>query len=155
MKDIGYIYGNRISPYEQKKNRADIIEMRDNYLNWIKFYRDKGYSIFYQDETWVFKNMVCSKAWMDTVEDSTLNTYNVPSGKGERSILSHLGSADTGLFDNCMLLYRGAKANKSEDYHTEMNWDVFSRWCRKEVFPSFAATGKKISNCTRSSNIPY
>lgn len=55
------------------------------------------------------------------VVNSTKNTFNVPSGKDERSIISHVGSGETGLLDNCMLLYRGLKENKSDDYHTEMN----------------------------------
>ena len=42
-----------------------------------------------------------------------------------------------------MPLFRGSKSNKSADYHTEMNWDVFSHWCPKKVFPSIAATGVK------------
>lgn len=143
MKSIGYIYGDRISPYVHKKSREDIILMRDNYLEWINHYRENGFNIFYQDETWVFKNMTCSKVWQDTAEDSTKDTFNVPSGKGERSILSHVGSGETGLLEGCMLLYRGAKANKSEDYHTEMNWDVFRHWCENTVFPAIVATGKK------------
>jgi len=143
MKSIGYIYGERISPYENKKNRVDIILMRDNYLEWISKYRESGHTIFYQDETWVFKNMACSKVWQDFVGDSTKDTFDVPSGKGERSILSHVGSAENGLLDGCMLLYRGSKSNKDADYHSEMNWNVFSDWCEKRVFPAIKATGKK------------
>lgn len=42
-----------------------------------------------------------------------------------------------------MLLYLGAKSNKSKDHHTEMNWDLFSEWCRTKIFPAIARTGQK------------
>ena len=37
-----------------------------------------------------------------------------------------------------MLLYRGSKSNKSADYHSEMNWNVFSDWFNSVVFPEIA-----------------
>lgn len=39
MKSIGFIYGDRISAYVHTKYRSDIVEMRKNYLKWIKYYR--------------------------------------------------------------------------------------------------------------------
>ena len=65
--------------------------------------------------------MSCSKTWIDKIENSTDGTFHVPCGKGERSILSHVGSSETGLLENCKLLYRGSHSNKDADYHTEMN----------------------------------
>ena len=62
--------------------------------------------------------------------------FAVPSGKGERSILCHVVSKDVGLLEGCMLLFRGSKSSKSSDYHTEMNWNVFSHWCESKLFPS-------------------
>lgn len=40
MQSIGFIYGDRISPYVHKKNRDDIVLMRKNYLKWKKQYRE-------------------------------------------------------------------------------------------------------------------
>lgn len=45
----------------------------------------------YQDETQVFKNMKCTKVQKDIVGESTSGTFTVRSGRGERSILSHIG----------------------------------------------------------------
>ena len=86
--------------------------------------------------------MTCAKVWKDIVGDATANTYKVPAGKGERSILCHIGCAETGLLDQSLLLFRGSKSKKSDDYHSEMNWDVFSDWCERVVFPRIAATNK-------------
>lgn len=143
MLRSGFAYENKVSHYEYTKNREDVVSMRDNYLEWIQKYRDNGYSIFYQDETWVFKNMTCKKAWIDTTATSDETTLKVPSGSGERSVLSHVISDETGLLSNCMLLYRGSKSNKSSDYHSEMNWDVFSNWCETKVIPAISRTKKK------------
>ena len=142
MKRIGFVYEDRVTHYEHTRNREDIIKMRDDYLDWIRKYREEGRRVYYQDETWVFKNMSCPKVWKDIVGLSTDGCFMVPSGKGERSILSHIGCAETGLLDGCMLLFRGSKSNKNADYHSEMNWNVLSHWCETTVFPKIAATGK-------------
>ena len=53
--------------------------MRDDHLEWIEFYRDSGYRIYYEYKTWVFKNVTCSKVWKEIVEYSTHDTFTVPS----------------------------------------------------------------------------
>ena len=85
--------------------------------------------------------MTWAKIWKYSITDSTDGVYNVPFGKGKRSIISHIGCAETGLLDNCLLLFRGSKSNIDADYHTEMNWDVFSHWCETKVFPAIENTG--------------
>ena len=87
MKSIGFIYGDKISHSEYTKNRADVVSMRDNYLDRISAYREKEYTIYCQDETWVFKNMSCFKVWKEIVTDRTEETYRVSAGKGDRSIV--------------------------------------------------------------------
>ena len=74
----------------------------------------------------MFKNMTTSKVRKDVIKKSTDDLITVSSGRGERSILSHVASAQTGLLDGCMFLYRDSKSNKSADYRSEMNWNVFS-----------------------------
>ena len=141
MKKIGFVYYDRLTRYEHTKMKQDIIKITDDYLEWIYKYRKEGSRICYQDETWVFKNMSCSKVWKDIAGKATDECFIAPSGKGERSILPHIGCTGTGLLDNCMLLFRGSKSNKSAEYHNEMNWDVFSHWRETKVFPSIAVTG--------------
>lgn len=142
LQASGFVFDDKITHYEYTKQREDVVSMRDNYLEWISSYREKGYEVYYQDETWVFKNMTSEKVWHDTQGDSTKEMSRTPSGSGERSILTHVISENNGLLDGCMLMYRGSKAKQSEDYHSEMNWDVFSDWCMSEVFPAIAATKK-------------
>ena len=87
--------------------------------------------------------MACGKAWKDTIGNITDGCFTVPSGKGERSILSQIGSPETGLLEQSMLLFRGSKSSKSSDYQSEMNWDVFIHWCETVVFRNIAATKQK------------
>ena len=90
----------------------------------------------------------CSKIWPAQKRGNTINrallTVSIhPSGRGERSIVFHIGCAETGLLEDCLLMFRGSKPNKSSDYHSEMNWDVFSHWCDSEVFPRIKCVGYK------------
>jgi hypothetical protein len=69
--------------------------------------------------------------------------YKVPSGSGDRAMVSHLGSAETGLLECCLLLYNGAKSNNNAGYHSKMNASVFLDWLQKKVFPRMKEFGKK------------
>lgn len=141
MERHGFTFSKRQNHYEHQRERADIVQKRASYLDGIQNYRDEDYVIYYQDETWVFKSMAQSMVWSH--EDAREANYKVPSGSGDRCIVSHLGSAETGLLEGCLLMYRGIKANKSADYHSEMNTDVFIDWLKKKVFPKMKSLGKK------------
>ena len=93
MESIGFIDGDRISQYEHTKSRTEIMSMRDNYLDWMSKYRESRYRIHHQDETWVFKNMCCSKIRKDVESDSLDGLNTVPSGKDDRSIICHFECA--------------------------------------------------------------
>lgn len=77
--------------------------------------------MYFQVETWVFKNMACNEVWRERVGDATDNCFKGPSGNEERSLLSHLGCADADLLTQCMLLFCRSKSNKSAEYCIEMN----------------------------------
>ena len=143
MNNNGFCYKNRKTHYEFSREREDIMLMRDNYLEWIEKYRNEGYIIYYQDETWVFKNMSPSKSWkyLSHREKST-EDLKVPPGPGDRSIVSHIGSAEYGLLHNCLLLFTGRKKSDT-DYHSEMNQEVFLKWMNDTVFPTIQNTKKK------------
>ena len=85
--------------------------MRNNYLEWISYYREKGDRIYYQDEIWVFKNMTCAKIWKDIAADAMESEYRVPAGKIDRSIVCHVRCAESGQLENCLILFRGSKSS--------------------------------------------
>ena len=73
--------------YTYTKLREDIVKMDNDYIFWIDKHRCAGYRIYYQDETWVFKNMTCAKVWKYCEDNESEDFFKVPAGKGEKSIL--------------------------------------------------------------------
>ncbi|MEM1283260.1 MAG: hypothetical protein AAGG81_06875 [Chlamydiota bacterium] len=142
MHKSGFLYDPRSIHYDYVKKRNDILLMRSDYYEWIADYRAKNYQIFYQDETWVFKNLSTSRVWRpkDICQDDIY--YRVPAGPGQRAILCHLGSAETSLFSDSMLLFRGSK-DKDPDYHSEMNGELFLKWLKEKVFPKIKESAVK------------
>ena len=74
---------------------------------------------------------------------SIQDVYKVPSEKGTRSTISHVGCAETGSLNNFLLMFRGSKSNKSSNYHTKMNCGLFSSWFESKVFPEIKKTNQK------------
>jgi len=68
--------------------------------------------------------------------------YRVPSDSGDRSIVCHLGSAETGLLEDCLLMFTGRK-RANPDYHSEMNGSVFLHWLEDTVFAKLKADNAK------------
>ena len=101
-KKIGFVYADRITQYLFTKSRDDAIKMHDDNLDWMQNYQTEGRHTHYQDETWIFKNVARWKAWKNTTGNTTDGCFTVPSGKGEQSILSHIGSPETGLLEQSM-----------------------------------------------------
>ena len=141
MQQTGFKFSHCKSHYDYTRERPDVMTMRENYLLWLSKYRQEGYEIYFQDETWANKNMGCSKVWQFTKTGEI--TYKVLAGKGARCIISHLGSKEHGLLDGCLLLFRGEKSKKEADYHTEMDAYNFQKWMREAVFPKLQSIGKK------------
>lgn len=66
--------------------------------------------------------------------------YRVLTCSGDRSILYHLGSAETGLLEDFVLLFTGRKRSYT-DYHTEINSCVILPWLENAVSPHIQQTG--------------
>ena len=141
MAKIGCAFGDRKTCYEHARERNDIKAQRSSYIRWVKKYRAEGHKLFYQDETWTFKNMAQAKVWISAQNDFS---HAVPSGAGARSIVSHLGSSSEGLLDGALLMHRGSKSNKSADCHAEMNSSAFLDWLQRKVLPRLQELGKRV-----------
>ena len=128
-----FCYGLQTSYYKQIKEDVEIAHQRLKYINQIQLYRNEGRQIFYQDETWVNKNMKPLKIWLD---ENREGGQKVPPGKGERSIICHVGS-EMGFVEPACLIFHGKKALKTSDYRTEMNSEVFLDWMGKKFLVTF------------------
>ena len=134
MRKTGFTFGKQTTYYEYTKERADVVEMRENYLLWVDKYRKEGREINFQDETWANENMGSNFVCQYTEANDTC--YKVASRKGSRCIISHLGSREDGLLDGSLLIFRGEKSNSTADYHTEMDTEVFFHGCKLQCFRS-------------------
>lgn len=108
-------------------------------------------SEFFQDETWIFKNISTNWLWQPSVHDDMGVEYQVPSGSGDRSIISHLGSRQSGLLGGELLLFTCRK-RADPDFHTEMNQEVFKNWLQNFVFPKLQSRGGKFISVLHRAN---
>lgn len=110
-------------------DKEEIICWRRKYLRSIKKYRQEQRNIFYLDETWINEGHSVSKYWQDNNVGSSHQAFidglhpglKIPSGKGRRLIITHIGS-DKGFVSGGLLQFQSKSTN---DYHEEMTADVF------------------------------
>ncbi|XP_015929512.3 uncharacterized protein [Parasteatoda tepidariorum] len=115
--------------------KEEIILWRRRYLRTINKMRQEGRKIYYMDETWLNAGHTQDKVWNDTSIISSKQAFlsglstglKSPSGKGERLIITHIGS-DAGFLKEGLLLF---KSNKNKDYHKDMNAACFEEWFEK------------------------
>ena len=78
--------------------RMDIVAARHRFLLDVQKFRDEGYKIYYQDETWCNAHHTRQFCWqhLSNPEDSLLpaiqwnGRFAVPSGEGQRLIICHV-----------------------------------------------------------------
>ena len=130
MQEAGFYLSRGPTHYDVAREDPAIKAQRTNYIDTVRQDRRAGRTIYYTDETWANKNMSVYRSW----NDGTLNSrIKVPSGKGGRIIIAHVGSRETGLVDGASLVFIGKK--KTGDYHYEMNSDRWLEWLKDDVFP--------------------
>ena len=151
MRDAGFKYTPAKSYLQYTHEKRSIILQRQAYLARLDQARAQGRWIYYQDESWINAHMRVEKEMANAEWDADIDMMNelppVKSGKGARSILCGIGSADdpNGFLKGTLLLFRGSQSNKSDDYHTEMNSDVFLDWMAKKVMPAMPKLPQKAA----------
>jgi hypothetical protein len=73
------------------------------------------YDIVYMDETWVNQNHCTDYMWLP---NDGSDAPKIPSGKGKRLIILHVGTRSESLIDGCALVFLAK--SKDGDYHQEM-----------------------------------
>lgn len=183
LAEIGFKHEKR-SRNSLLIDRDDITDWRNRYLRDVERYRAEGRKIFYLDETWVTAGHTRSIVWTDTVVQKRGRLFaranglttglKQPSGKGQRLIVTHIGSED-GFVDGCLDVFRGQKTG---DYHEEMDGNRFEGWFndvlqklpagsvivldnapyhsrREEKLPTTAWKKEKVQEWLTSKNITY
>lgn len=118
-----------------RKESLDIVCRRIKALRYLKQHRENDRQIVYLDETWFTTRMSHGKEWVDATQPSTSATYSrqVPPGDGERFIMVAAGTKN-GFIDGSVLSF--VAKNKTDDYHGEMNSDLFLRWLTTHLLPA-------------------
>jgi transposase len=151
MPSCGLTYAAGKNHYQQLKEKLSIVHQRDKYIRRIqvkifvqfllhlpdlfKELRAEGRVIYYQDETWFASNMHAKCYWRD---EEGNGAPNLKSGVGARLMISHVGSSATGLLHPAELIYDGK--SKADDYHSNMNSDIFLDWLSKKVLPNIPSS---------------
>ncbi|XP_037523226.1 uncharacterized protein LOC119400246 [Rhipicephalus sanguineus] len=141
-------------------DRDDTTDWRNCYLRDVERYRAEDRKI-YLDETWVTAGHTRSIVCTDTVVQKRGRLFaranglttglKQPSGKGQRLILTHVGSED-GFIDGCLDVFRG---QKTSDYHEEMDDNAPYHSRREEKLPTTAWKKEEIQEWLTSKNITY
>jgi len=130
MHDLGFKFKAGPTHYDVVREERTVIAQRESFIEKLRAYRESGRTIYNTDETWANKNMTPRRTWADGGQQARLD---VPSGKGARIIIAHVGSRETGLVADAGLVFVGKK--KSSDYHGEMNSDLWLKWLEQKVLP--------------------
>lgn len=129
LSKIGYKFVKSQNNRLQLVEKPEIIQRRNNYLEWISHYRRLGRPIVYLDETYINDNYTTSKQW----SDGTASGFKGKIGKGARFIIVHAGS-ENGFIPGALLAFR-SKSDTS-DYHGEMNSTNFYKWLVEQLVPN-------------------
>lgn len=119
-----------------REDNANVV-LRARFL--FRFFEVLGKRPFcFLDESWLNKNMVPDKCWTDGSADME---DKVPRGLGDRWIMLAAGLVNTrrdndhgGWLPSTWKIWKGNV--QKEDYHSEMNGDVFEDWFNKFLLPA-------------------
>ena len=116
LHQMGYVHRKSADDRDLVVERPEAILARAQFLRDIKRYRDEGYNVYYLDETWINKNHHRSLAWypnFELLKDMLKDRENyfqaipsIPSGKGKRMIILHVGSATTGFLEDMEMVIK-------------------------------------------------
>ena len=126
----GFEFGTGIRSAQLKESERIII-LRRQYLRQKLANQDNNGQIIrpevYLDESYINKNHSNDNTWYFEEDGSIIGK---PTGKGERLIIVNAITKD-GWVPDSKLVFNASK--KTGDYHTNMNWDNFSKWFKETL----------------------
>ena len=124
----------------------NMVAMRAKYLRKLKQLReDNNCNIYFLDESYINAHHTCNKEWQSETQQRV-----IPTGKGERLIIAHIGCDKTGLIPNGELIFESKSKDENGDYHKDMDSNEFQKWICDTVVPNI---DKK--SCIVMDNAPY
>ncbi len=143
----GFEFGTGIRSAQLKESERVVI-MRRQQLRQKRANRDQKGQIIrpevYLDESYINKNHSNDNTWYFE-EDGLI--IGKPTGKGDRLIIVNAITKD-GWVPNSKLVFKASK--KTGDYHTNMNWNNFSKWFQEKLLKNIPQNSLIIMD-----NAPY
>lgn len=143
----GFEFGTGVRSAQLKESERIVILRRQYLRQKLANHDDKGQIIrpeVYLDESYINKNHSNDKTWYFE-EDGII--IGKPTGKGDRLIILNAITKD-GWVPNSKLVFKASK--KTGDYHTNMNWDNFSKWFQEKLLKNIPENSLIIMD-----NAPY
>ena len=139
MKKTGFFCCDQMNSYEYTRNGVEMTRMRNNILSVdieLSWYRISILlplrDLSFQEHDSIVK--IGKNSFSSFAEDAN----KLPARKVVCTVACHFGWAEVNLLNDCLVLLGGSKSNKSPDFHTEMNWNVFSIWRESRMLPKFS-----------------
>ncbi len=126
----GFEFGTGIRSAQLKESDRIIILRRQYLRKKIANRADNGSTKrpeIYLDESYINKNHSRDDTWYLGDDGGIISK---PTGKGERLIIVNAIS-ENGWIPNAKLVFKAAK--KMDDYHSNMNWEVFKDWFENKL----------------------
>ena len=143
----GFEFGKGTRSAHLKESEQTIIKRRRYLREKISNRKPDGTTIrpeIYLDESSVNKNHSRDDTWYYGEDTGIISK---PTGKGERLIIIN-AIQKSGWVPNAKLVFKANK--KASDYHTNMNWKVFSEWFSQQLLPNIPENSLIILD-----NAPY
>jgi hypothetical protein len=155
IKQLGYKWGNKrcIGTASMKQNRQRMRSFIRLYYDALQQEREGTAIIIYIDESYIHTKHVHKYCWY-AISSPTGNQVKSTPSKGKRLILLHAmscyglltaprrgrsSSTPTNIISDedltCELIFEGLI--DSEDYHKNMNGQIFMQWIENRLIPTF------------------
>lgn len=133
LHDIGFNYKRRDGT-RYIIEQPHIILKRMEFLTEMKEHLEKNRNIIYQDETWTFKRGTGKrKDWQD---ENVLSCSVKDPSTGDRYIICHAGGKNGFVPNASLFVSTVKKPKKHDDYHGDMNGEMFYKWFTKQLLPN-------------------
>ena len=133
LHKLGFHYGRPDTDNKQTLiERCDLAMKRCTFLRKIREFWQQQKPVFDLDETWVDTHTYPAKQW---VAPEGQQGRKLPISRGQRFVVLHCGSQETGFVEGCDLVFL-SKANDGRDYHSEMNGRIFENWVKDQLTPA-------------------
>lgn len=146
----GFEFGKGVRSAQLKESTRVIVQRRQYLRVKLENRNPDGSTIrpeVYLDESYINKNHSKDSSWFSVEDD---NIICKPTGKGDRLIIINAITND-GWVPGAKHVFKAKK--KTTDYHSSMNWKVFSEWFQECLLPNIPENSIIIMDNAKYHNV--